>query len=115
MTSLDEAVRLAGKAFVGGGTSYFLVLQTTTQYLDARVQEIQLVADVRRAAASLDRSVGRNVTWPQLPMPEPEVEAETVGVHTSARTESQQAAPEWDFRETRTPSAALAEMLHNSH
>jgi cobalt-zinc-cadmium efflux system outer membrane protein len=72
LTSLDQAVRLAGKAFSGGGTSYFLVLQTTTQYLDARVREIQLSADLRRAAANLDRSVGRNVTWqqPQLVGPE---------------------------------------------
>ncbi|MCA9037299.1 MAG: TolC family protein [Planctomycetaceae bacterium] len=72
LTSLDEAVRLADKAFAGGGTSYFLVLQTTTQYLDARVREIQLTADLRRAAANLDRSVGRNLTWQQFPSLEPE-------------------------------------------
>jgi cobalt-zinc-cadmium efflux system outer membrane protein len=65
LTSLDEAVHLAGKAFSDGGASYFLVLQTTTQYLDARVREIQLRADLRRAAANLDRGVGRNVTWQQ--------------------------------------------------
>ena len=73
LASLDEAVELAGKAFGGGGVSYFLVLQTTTQYLDARVREIQLVADFRRAAANLDRSVGRNITWQQLPAVELEV------------------------------------------
>ena len=62
LTSLEEAVRLAGRAFANGGASYFVVLQTSTQYLDARVREIQLSADLQRAAANLDRSVGRNVT-----------------------------------------------------
>jgi len=73
LTSLEEAVQLAGKAFSDGGTSYFLVLQTTTQYLDARVQEIQLTADYRRTAANLDRSVGRNLTWELPGMTENEV------------------------------------------
>lgn len=65
MTSMEEAVQLAGRAFADGGTSYFLVLQTTSLYLDARVREIQLTADLQRAAANLDRSVGRNITWKQ--------------------------------------------------
>jgi cobalt-zinc-cadmium efflux system outer membrane protein len=75
LTSLDETVTLAGKAFSDGGTSYFLVLQTTSQYLDARVRELQLTADLRRAAANLDRSVGRNLTWEHQPPPEIETGA----------------------------------------
>jgi outer membrane protein, heavy metal efflux system len=59
---LREAEQLARRNYENGGTPYFLVLQTTGQYLDARTRELQLVADVRQAAAELDRSVGRRIT-----------------------------------------------------
>lgn len=62
LTSLQEAVDLAQKAYVDGGAPYFLVLQTTSQFLDSRAQELQLMADLRRAHANLDRSVGRNLS-----------------------------------------------------
>jgi cobalt-zinc-cadmium efflux system outer membrane protein len=62
LTSLQEAVDLAGKAYADGGAPYFLVLQTTSQFLDSRTQELQLVADLRRANANLDRSVGRRLS-----------------------------------------------------
>ena len=70
LTSLQEAVDLAQKAYIDGGAPYFLVLQTTSQFLDSRTQELQLMADLRRAQANLDRSVGRNLS--QL-VPEPVV------------------------------------------
>ncbi len=66
LTSLQEAVDLAQKAYVDGGAPYFLVLQTTGQFLDSRAQELQLMADLRRAHANLDRSVGRNLS-PSVP------------------------------------------------
>jgi len=66
LTSLQEAVGLAEKAYADGGVSYFLVLQTTGQFLDARTQELQLVADLQKAHANLDRSVGRNLESPVL-------------------------------------------------
>ncbi|NQV28947.1 MAG: TolC family protein [Rhodopirellula sp.] len=59
---LREAEKLARRNYENGGAPYFLVLQTTGQYLDARTRELQLVADVRQAAAELDRSVGRRIT-----------------------------------------------------
>ena len=59
---LREAEQLSRRNYENGGTPYFLVLQTTGQYLDARTRELQLVADVRQAAAELDRSVGRRIT-----------------------------------------------------
>lgn len=59
--SLDESLRLAEKAFQGGGASYFIVLQTTNQFLDARVRTLQLTMDLRIASANLDRSVGRSL------------------------------------------------------
>lgn len=65
MTTLQEAVELAEKAYTDGGAPYFLVLQTISQYLDSRTQELQLVADLRRAHANLDRSVGRSLKRPQ--------------------------------------------------
>lgn len=61
LPALQQAVELAGKNYENGGTPYFLVLQTTSQYLDARMQELDLVAAQRRAAAELDRSVGYRV------------------------------------------------------
>lgn len=70
LTSLQEAVDLAQKAYVDGGAPYFLVLQTTSQFLDSRAQELQLIADLRRAQANLDRSVGRNLSQS---VPEPVV------------------------------------------
>lgn len=83
LPTLQEAETLARRNYVGGGTSYFLVLQTTGQFLDARAREIQLEGDLRRAIAELDRSVGHRVVdppeWPEpdeldsplLPVPIP--------------------------------------------
>jgi len=61
LPALREAGELARRNYENGGTPYFLVLQTTGQYLDARLRELQLAADLRRALAELDRSVGRKV------------------------------------------------------
>jgi len=58
LPTLDTAVGLARKNYLDGGTSYFLVLQTTSQFLDARAREIRLSADLRQAVAELERSVG---------------------------------------------------------
>jgi cobalt-zinc-cadmium efflux system outer membrane protein len=61
LPALREAGELARRNYENGGTPYFLVLQTTGQYLDARLRELQLAADLRRAMAELDRSVGQKV------------------------------------------------------
>jgi cobalt-zinc-cadmium efflux system outer membrane protein len=53
LPALKSAVDLARKNYLDGGTSYFLVLQTTGQFLDARARELELQADVRRAVAEL--------------------------------------------------------------
>ncbi|MBL8916739.1 MAG: TolC family protein [Archangium sp.] len=57
--SLDTASSRAAQAFAAGEASYLFVLQTTQQQLDARAREIELVAELRRAAAELDRGIGR--------------------------------------------------------
>lgn len=62
LPSLKEAEELARRNYENGGATYFLVLQTTSQYLDARMRELQLVADVRRAIAELERSIGMRLS-----------------------------------------------------
>lgn len=59
LTELDTATAAASQAFAAGEASYLFVLQTTQQQLDAQTREIEFVAELRRAAAELDRSVGR--------------------------------------------------------
>ena len=58
LPALQQTQKLARRNYENGGTPYFLVLQTTTQYLDARTRELQLEADMRRAIAELERGVG---------------------------------------------------------
>lgn len=59
LASLDSAATRASAAFAAGEVSYLFVLQTTQQQLDARAREAELVAELRRAAAELDRGIGR--------------------------------------------------------
>ncbi len=61
LPNLSEAVGIAEKGFADGGTDYLLVLQTTTQYLDARARILDQRAALRRAIAELERSVGRSL------------------------------------------------------
>ncbi|MFT3711669.1 MAG: TolC family protein [Archangium sp.] len=56
---LDVAGAGAAKAYAGGEISLLALLDTTRQQLEAHQREAELVAEVRRAAAELDRSVGR--------------------------------------------------------
>ena len=59
LPDLDSATRRAEKAFAGGEASYLMVLETARQQLDAHTREMELQTELRRAAAELDRSVGR--------------------------------------------------------
>jgi outer membrane protein TolC len=56
--ALSDALRVAQKGFADGGTNYLLVLQTTSQYLDARARILDQRAALSRALAELERSVG---------------------------------------------------------
>lgn len=58
---LTDAQELAQRNFEGGGVPYFLVLQTTTQYVDAQLNLAAANATVRIALADLERSVGRRI------------------------------------------------------
>lgn len=64
LPTLDVAISSAQKAYEAGGADYFLVLQTTSQFIDARARESRLAADYRQAIAELERSIGHRVTTP---------------------------------------------------
>ena len=74
LPSLRTAEALARRNYEIGGAPYFLVLQTTGQFLDARLRELQLEADVRQAKAELDRAVGHRVSLPATDSDEPVIE-----------------------------------------
>ncbi len=61
LPDLKNSIQLAETAYRDGGETYFWVLQSTSQYLDSRIRELELLADLRRAFAELDRAVGRRV------------------------------------------------------
>lgn len=59
--TLDEASQIAQKGYKDGGASYLMVLQTTTQYLDAKGRTLDQMAALRRAYAELERAAGRSI------------------------------------------------------
>ena len=71
LPKLKTAVELATKNYRAGGATYFLVLQTTRQYLDLRIRELELELALRRAIAELERSVGHRLDAKPNPPPAP--------------------------------------------
>jgi cobalt-zinc-cadmium efflux system outer membrane protein len=55
----EEGSRLAEKGYQSGDASYLSVLEATRRIIDARLREVELVNELRRATAQLDRSIGR--------------------------------------------------------
>lgn len=55
----EIGVKLAEQRYRNGEESYLFVMETTRQLIDARMREIELIADVYRAAAQVERSIGR--------------------------------------------------------
>ena len=70
--SVEEAIARAEKAYLGGGTSLLLMLQTSRQLVDSQMQRAEAAAALGRAAAQLERSVG----WRVFETPPP---ADTAG------------------------------------
>jgi cobalt-zinc-cadmium efflux system outer membrane protein len=70
----EAAVASARKALEEDGVALLLVQETVRQLLQAQQREIQAAADVRRALAELERSVGRRL----LPGPGPFAELEAI-------------------------------------
>ncbi len=58
---VEAAIRRAQGAYQEGNTTIFIVLETTRQLLDSYLREAQLVADLRRNWAELERSAGRRL------------------------------------------------------
>jgi outer membrane protein, heavy metal efflux system len=58
---VEAAIKRAQAAFEKGGVTYLLVLETNRQLIDTYGREAQLYADLRRAWAELERSVGRRL------------------------------------------------------
>lgn len=58
---VEAAIKRAEAAFAKGGVTYLLVLETNRQLIDTYGREAQLYADLRRAWAELERSVGRRL------------------------------------------------------
>ncbi len=63
LPALDEAVTLAETAYKAGETPLVQVLDTHRQVLDARIHGAQAAADLRRAHAELERSVGHRLDF----------------------------------------------------
>lgn len=60
VTPLEEQVAAAERAFAAGDTSYLFVLEMTRRLTDARVRTREVQADVARAAARMERAIGRS-------------------------------------------------------
>jgi cobalt-zinc-cadmium efflux system outer membrane protein len=96
MPILDEAVGTAQRAYEDGHVAYFLVLETTGQYLAARQRQVDMSAEVRKSLAELERSVGRRLVWQEV-LPPPEIP--TVG---------KRAEIEWSAAEEAFPASGLS-------
>jgi cobalt-zinc-cadmium efflux system outer membrane protein len=58
MEPAENSTRLAKRAYQLGGASHLVVLETTRNWIAAKLQQADLEADLRRAWAELARSVG---------------------------------------------------------
>jgi len=58
---LEEAARRTERAFAAGDVSRLLVLESTTQLVQARKRYIDIQWSLRRARAELERAVGRRI------------------------------------------------------
>ncbi|MFO0803103.1 MAG: TolC family protein [Gemmataceae bacterium] len=70
---VEAAIRRLQAAYLEGNVTIFIVLETTRQLLDNYLREAQLVADLRRFWAELERSTGRKLLGvpapPTAPVP----------------------------------------------
>ena len=57
----EKNVSRTQKAYSQGDIPYLMVLESTRMLTDAKMRETQLIGDVRRATAELERSIGRKI------------------------------------------------------
>jgi outer membrane protein, heavy metal efflux system len=58
----EEDIRIAHKAYAAGDVAYLFVLETSRRLHDARLQDADASAALRRATAQLERAVGRKLS-----------------------------------------------------
>lgn len=68
LPTLVEAQELARRNYEIGGVPFFLVLQTTSQLVDAQLSRQDAEASERRAIAELERSIGRRIEGKPAPV-----------------------------------------------
>lgn len=59
LPQIEEDIRIAQKAYAAGDVAYLFVLETSRRLYDARLQDADASAALRRATAQLERAVGR--------------------------------------------------------
>lgn len=69
LPEVQKAIQRTERAYREGNTPYVVVLQTTQQLIESRLREEQIEADLRRAWADLERSVGRHLDVPIARIP----------------------------------------------
>lgn len=58
---LEDSARLAERSYAAGNVTYLFVLENNRKLFDARLKAATAAADVRRARAELERSVGQRL------------------------------------------------------
>ena len=61
LPALEEALRIATRAYEIGEETYVVVLDVLRRIGDARLREAELIAESRRAEAELERAVGARI------------------------------------------------------
>lgn len=61
LPALREAQELSQRNYEDGGVPYFLVLQTTSQFVDAQLRRADAMAASNRAIAELERAIGQKL------------------------------------------------------
>lgn len=64
---VEAAIRQAEAAYKEGNATYLIVLEANRQLIATLAREAQLMADLRRAWAELERAVGRRLATPTPP------------------------------------------------
>ena len=59
LTPLEEQVQVADRAFAEGEVAYLFVIEMTRRLTDARLRTREAEAEVARAAARIERAIGR--------------------------------------------------------
>ena len=61
LPALETAVKQAEKSFQNGDTNLLLMLEASRRLVEAQIRTAEVTADLRRARAELERSVGRRL------------------------------------------------------